>query len=125
MKNKFLAAAAATTLLLAAPEAAGDYTDVEDPRPLNKTEQLMFDSYMSGLHTLHALDGPTPPYICGYYVLYSEFTYEVQHNFEALLNPLTPKQRKDAPLMLGLWWVVLDTLGCGDYDPTKFYNFVE
>lgn len=125
MKKKLLAAAAATTLLLAAPEVAGDYTDVENPRPLNKNEQLMFDSYMSGLHTMHALGGPTPPYICGYHILYSEFIYGVQHNFEALLDPLTPKQRKDAPLMLGLWWVVLDTLGCGDYDPTNFYNFVK
>ena len=95
------------------------------PSVLTKTEEEKFDSFMNAIYTMNALSGPHPPYICMYSLFWEEYSYPVKTRLEELLEPLTPKERKRIPFDLAVWWVTLEQLGCGDYDPTLIYQFID
>ena len=121
MKGKILAGLAAAALAVFSSDInAREFS-------LNAEEELRLNSYIHGIYVLNTLTGPHPPYLCIYSVFYDAYYYPVSEGMKALLEPLSRKDRKyvtDNLFDTALWWVTLDELGCGDYDPTKIYDLI-
>ena len=94
---------------------------------LTQTQQLRLESFISGVYNLNVLEGPFSPYLCWYSLFWDEYYVPVEQGLRELLAPLSQRERKELDkrlFNLAAWWVLLDELGCGDYDPTKIYDLL-
>ena len=124
--KKFISSALVAALSLAV--VTTDVSAREELPELTKSQTARLESFMYGVYNLNTLEGPFSPYICWYSLFWDEYYVPVEQGMRELLAPLTQKQRNDLDrrlFNLAAWWVTLDELGCGDYDPTKIYDLLE